>query len=115
MTPPLEELLEGVVARPGVVGAVVATLDGLVMGSLAMVDEDADAVGAVASLLARSLRSSGESSGMLAVSGGRVCVAAGEMLVVAALVEDEVDGQEVTAMLEPLVVEMEGWVRPPEG
>lgn len=114
MSPPLEDLLGSIVARPGVVGAVVATLDGLVMGSVAMVDEDADAVGAVASLLARSLRSSGESSGVLAVAGGRVCVATGEMLVVAALVEDETDSHEVAVMLEPLVAEMETWVRPAE-
>lgn len=114
MSPPLEDLLESIVARPGVVGAVVATLDGLVMGSVAMVDEDAEAVGAVASLLARSLRRSGELSGELAVAGGRVCVATGEMLVVAALVEEEIGSDEVTVMLEPLVAEMERWVRPVE-
>ncbi len=111
MGSPLRELLEAVVVRPGVVGALVATVDGLVMAAVAIGGQDADAVGAVASLVGQSLRRSGESWGTLTVSGGWVCVAIGESLVVAALVEDSGDENAVAGSLVPLVAEIEGWMR----
>jgi predicted regulator of Ras-like GTPase activity (Roadblock/LC7/MglB family) len=110
MGAPLQDLLETLVLRCGVVGALVATTDGLVMASVAMEGSDADTVGAVASLVAQALRRAGERSGTLRVSGGGVCVALGEMLVVAALVEDGIDGREVAEALVPLVTRIEGWM-----
>jgi len=115
MDSPLQGLLEEVVLRSGVVGALVATSDGLVMASVAIDGSDADTVGAVASLVAESLRRSGERSGALRVSGGEVCVALGETLVVVALVEDGVDGREVAKALVPLVTRIEGWMEEGEG
>lgn len=115
MSAPLERLLEGVLARPGVVGALVTTLDGLVMSAVAVAGEDAEAVGAVGSMLARTLREKGEQAGQLIVRGGQVCVAVGGTLAVVALVEDGFDSEPVLSALAVVVEAAEGWIRPTEG
>ncbi|WP_038038237.1 hypothetical protein [Thermorudis peleae] len=86
-------------AEQAVLGALAATVDGLIIDTLALSAEDAERLGAASALLARHALARGERSGVVALGTGALAFALGERILVAALLDATLAGQSIPSFL----------------
>jgi predicted regulator of Ras-like GTPase activity (Roadblock/LC7/MglB family) len=86
----MDDQLLALLDYQGVLGAVGATRDGLVIGAAGLSGDDAEVVGAAGSTLWSSIEEAGEESGMMEVDGAAIHLVPGSDIAVVVLAESEV-------------------------